>query len=61
MSSMGVSSSGIDGAVADLFAWGDKVRFGGRARFAWAVKVERAAGLFMERSIGDLIALAAVF
>jgi len=25
------------------------------------VKVERAAGLFMERSIGDLIALAAVF
>jgi hypothetical protein len=49
MSSMGVSSSGIDGAVADLFAWGDNVRFGGRARFAWAVKVERAAGLFMGR------------
>lgn len=47
MSSMGGSSSSTEGAVADLFVGGDKGRFVGRARFAWAVNVERAAGLFM--------------
>ena len=47
MSSMGVSSSSTEGAVADLFAGGERARFVGRARFAWTAKEERAAGLFM--------------
>lgn len=53
MSSTGVSSSSTEGAVADRFVGGEMARFGGRARLAWTVNEERAAGLFITEQTSD--------
>jgi hypothetical protein len=58
MSSTGVSSSSTEGAVADRFVGGERARFGGRARLAWTVNEERAAGLFIAEQTSDQQSLA---
>src|SRR6267154_3559940 len=59
MSSTGVSSSSTDGAVADRLVV-ERGRFGGRARLAWTVIEERAAGLFIIAALREAQSLALI-